>query len=302
MDKTKKSLYYLFTIALSKDPITDDEIDELSTIFFSTSKKERKNLEQRLKDYVDRYIATNSPYNVESETNLDVFEVNPITPEIVFNLNDIYDYLGQTYKVESLTAYLRGVVRYALREEQKKIQELKNQNPENPYVKLALAYAYNKIGYEMVIINLQRQTEIIDMQDTINEKEFDNGKISPAEYEKRKKEVTLYSQYIAASIYYTYLQSEQNDLYLKKGRKELQGIKLSDEEQIELKSYESMITWQQEEVNIQYAKYQVAIGELSDDDVQELIGESLLHQFKIETTTDEKTIEYTKHKVEGEYR
>ena len=66
-----------FENALSAEDITDGEIEELNDGFLELKGKSKKELKEKLLDYINDLLKENSPYSIDSIEKLDIFNIEP---------------------------------------------------------------------------------------------------------------------------------------------------------------------------------------------------------------------------------
>ena len=81
-----------FENALSAEDITDGEIEELNDGFLELKGKSKKELKEKLLDYINDLLKENSPYSIDSIEKLDIFNIEPYVLNLLHNYTDIYDY------------------------------------------------------------------------------------------------------------------------------------------------------------------------------------------------------------------
>lgn len=294
-----------FENALSAEDITDGEIEELNDGFLELKGKSKKELKEKLLDYINDLLKENSPYSIDSIEKLDIFNIEPYVLNLLHNYTDIYDYTNENYTMQpSIIPYLRSIMIYAINLEKSMIKrlkrELKGTSLKDEYRRISLEYAVTRLSIELKILEVQQVSDKIDyIYEEINEM-LAEGEITGEEHHIRNKNLENHALYITAASYCTYLQIEQSELILKASRKKLQGIPLTEEEELNLDAYEKMVLWQQAESNIYQAKALFDAGKISEKEMQNIVSEGLVSQFEVESSIAEKTLEYYKTKIKGE--
>ena len=80
-----------FENALSAEDITDGEIEELNDGFLELKGKSKKELKEKLLDYINASLKENSPYSIDSIEKLDIFSIEPYVLNLLHNYTDIYE-------------------------------------------------------------------------------------------------------------------------------------------------------------------------------------------------------------------
>lgn len=293
-----------FENALSAEDITDGEIEELNDGFLELKGKSKKELKEKLLDYINASLKENSPYSIDSIEKLDIFNIEPYVLNLLHNYTDIYEYTNETYAMPpSIIPYLRSIMIYAINLEKSMIErlkrELKGTSLKDEYRRISLEYAATRLSIELQILEVQQVSDKLDyIYEEINEM-LAEGEITDEEHHRRNKNLDNHALYITIASYCTYLQIEQSELILKATRKKLQGIPLTEEEKLKLDAYDKMVKWQQAESNIYQAEALFDAGKISEEEMQDIVSEGLMSQFEVESTIAEETLEYYKTKIKG---
>ena len=156
-----------FENALSAEDITDGEIEELNDGFLELKGKSKKELKEKLLDYINDLLKENSPYSIDSIEKLDIFSIEPYVLNLLHNYTDIYDYTNENYAMPpSIIPYLRSIMIYAINLEKSMIErlkrELKGTSLKDEYRRISLEYAATRLSIELKILEVQQVSDKID--------------------------------------------------------------------------------------------------------------------------------------------
>ena len=84
-----------FENALSAEDITDGEIEELNDGFLELKGKSKKELKEKLLDYINASLKENSPYSIDSIEKLDIFNIEPYVLNLLHNYTDRYRHTNE---------------------------------------------------------------------------------------------------------------------------------------------------------------------------------------------------------------